>query len=698
MEYGDVVPYGLNTDGVWELAGMNKCLRINSYVAPSIGFKPHYDAAFCESDTVKSALSCIIYLNNQNCDAPHGSYYQLPIFEGGGTVFYDKMKKIDIGGLTVNEELKINGGLDSYDHIVVKPQTGKCIIFKQDLLHSALKVAKGIKYILRADVVYKKIRINKSLTIFDDCRYQKCVNYFKEAQYKELNEELIQSNELYERNISVRKTENNLYNDVWLYIFNFVEVCDKIQIMRVDKKMHALIISSKSIFWNDLYHASNRNMIDEYIINYNTQCEYNNNHTNLPFFVPRHIYRKGITNVFKYDEQYYKLFNENREAMLRVCVIFTIFLAGSTGINNTIFLAKYDPKTKSILKCNVLWLLLCAYYELSCYGSFYIVSNTESTFDSYDQEYNKDNLNEYTDDLRDVSGVLHYEREYDEPTHDTYGRIMVAKNKEIKYYAHRREKNYKSDGDNTEIKCDDGLSDSDNDIGDDKKEFLNAVIKPSILKSAKKYEKTPVVEYISRNEYIKKYMSKDKWNAVALVSRDRKSDIWKNSKQYAKECDHNFEFIKLFNNSVIMDDMDNHKNGFQVYNCNDIYEISESCDWGDHCRVHDSSNKTKRLIEHTSIKNNLIFNFATQKINIKICDTHKQYNTIKCYNANISNLQLEPYFHASCQESMQNYKFVKNKSSSFYKNKYIDTIHIKVTKMKNKEIYIETTYSCIASF
>src|SRR5438552_2128104 len=45
--YTGIVPYGLNGSGEWEILKINHCIRINSYDAPSIGFKPHYDSAFC---------------------------------------------------------------------------------------------------------------------------------------------------------------------------------------------------------------------------------------------------------------------------------------------------------------------------------------------------------------------------------------------------------------------------------------------------------------------------------------------------------------------------------------------------------------------------------------------------------------------------------------------------------------------------
>ncbi len=95
-EFEDISPYGLNTGKKWKLLGMNNCVRFNFYESPSNGFKPHYDAALCVNDNIKSALSIVIYLNGHDTQRS-----TLNSMRGGNTIFFDKEKKIDVPGLSL---------------------------------------------------------------------------------------------------------------------------------------------------------------------------------------------------------------------------------------------------------------------------------------------------------------------------------------------------------------------------------------------------------------------------------------------------------------------------------------------------------------------------------------------------------------------------------------------------------------------
>ena len=53
------------------------------------------------------------------------------------------------------------------DHqVVVKPKTGKCVVQDQNILHEGLPTTKGIKYILRTDIIHQKEIIrNKKIKV-----------------------------------------------------------------------------------------------------------------------------------------------------------------------------------------------------------------------------------------------------------------------------------------------------------------------------------------------------------------------------------------------------------------------------------------------------------------------------------------------------------------------------------------------------
>ena len=48
------------------------------------------------------------------------------------------------------------GGETKFNHHSIKPATGKALIFKHELVHEGSKVIKGIKYVLRTDVMYRR--------------------------------------------------------------------------------------------------------------------------------------------------------------------------------------------------------------------------------------------------------------------------------------------------------------------------------------------------------------------------------------------------------------------------------------------------------------------------------------------------------------------------------------------------------------
>ena len=101
----------------WKLQGINERFRFYKYV-PGEYFKWHFDGAYERSPVEVSQLTLMVYLN-EDC-------------EGGETQFAD-----DIRG--------------------VVPETGKLLIFSHPILHQGCEVKSGVKYVLRTDVMYRRI-------------------------------------------------------------------------------------------------------------------------------------------------------------------------------------------------------------------------------------------------------------------------------------------------------------------------------------------------------------------------------------------------------------------------------------------------------------------------------------------------------------------------------------------------------------
>ena len=110
-KFKDKLP--VNIDG-WNLKGLNEQMKVYKY---EVGqrFKMHKDVSFVRNENERSLLTMLIYLNED--------------YRGGETFF-------------------LNGA--------VTPETGKCIVFQQNVMHAGLTVKHGVKYAIRTDVMYER--------------------------------------------------------------------------------------------------------------------------------------------------------------------------------------------------------------------------------------------------------------------------------------------------------------------------------------------------------------------------------------------------------------------------------------------------------------------------------------------------------------------------------------------------------------
>lgn len=97
------------------VCGVNERFRCYRY-QPGMRFAPHADGAFVRNETEQSWYTFMVYLNDG--------------FEGGNTTFI------------VEPEVSI------------QPATGKALFFQHPLVHEGSVVTKGVKYVLRTDVMY----------------------------------------------------------------------------------------------------------------------------------------------------------------------------------------------------------------------------------------------------------------------------------------------------------------------------------------------------------------------------------------------------------------------------------------------------------------------------------------------------------------------------------------------------------------
>jgi prolyl 4-hydroxylase len=101
----------------WKVVGLNERFRFYRY-DPGQRFAPHTDGCFERDTGEQSHFTFLVYLNDG--------------FEGGATAFYE-----------------------SRDSLLVWPQAGKALVFYHRQVHEGMPVARGRKYVLRTDVMYR---------------------------------------------------------------------------------------------------------------------------------------------------------------------------------------------------------------------------------------------------------------------------------------------------------------------------------------------------------------------------------------------------------------------------------------------------------------------------------------------------------------------------------------------------------------
>ena len=125
----------------WRATGLNECFRLAKYY-PGHRFGAHCDANFQRSADEKSYYTVNVYTNDVD-DA-----------DGGKTRFYappqNRAKPM--------RDFKEGENVD----LAVRPESGLAVIFQQppaaELLHDGERLRGGVKYLLRTDVMYERVK------------------------------------------------------------------------------------------------------------------------------------------------------------------------------------------------------------------------------------------------------------------------------------------------------------------------------------------------------------------------------------------------------------------------------------------------------------------------------------------------------------------------------------------------------------
>eukprot|EP00933_Yihiella_yeosuensis_P019106 TRINITY_DN15505_c1_g1_i2.p1 TRINITY_DN15505_c1_g1~~TRINITY_DN15505_c1_g1_i2.p1 ORF type:complete len:348 (-),score=55.52 TRINITY_DN15505_c1_g1_i2:40-1083(-) len=126
---------GYGSEGVWQPTKLNDRLRFCRY-NPGGFFRAHCDAPYKKSEEEQSFFTCMFYLDGG--------------FQGGATRFL----KIDS---SLTQENYLKPASENQVLATVNPEAGQCILFFQPgLLHEGTDLIKGVKHILRTEVMFQR--------------------------------------------------------------------------------------------------------------------------------------------------------------------------------------------------------------------------------------------------------------------------------------------------------------------------------------------------------------------------------------------------------------------------------------------------------------------------------------------------------------------------------------------------------------
>lgn len=306
------VPTGFLSEGRWVPLKVNPCFRISRYI-PGNKFLPHFDAPYCQSSTIKSGMSLVIYLNDD--------------FTGGQTLCYNHEYTRSMAGLSVDEIMRIT----DMKPVAISPTQGSVVMFPHSLLHSAESLTEGTKFVIRTDLVFQQVE--QYSPYFIRREFGLAVGYHMQAQQCDLRN--IDSTELYERSHTFRLFSSlsfhnwiDLGKDVWLMIVKYLHITDSYILSLVNRWLH---------MFKPTYIPSQ-----------------------LSVNAAKHDYYDPRYPRFMYDQITYE---GNVEGYLRLTVMQT--LVNYETLSRKRYIAEYNPRTGRLIQCDLAYL-----YDMALTGGY----------------------------------------------------------------------------------------------------------------------------------------------------------------------------------------------------------------------------------------------------------------------------------------------------------------------------------------
>eukprot|EP01124_Arcella_intermedia_P026971 TRINITY_DN5191_c0_g2_i1.p1 TRINITY_DN5191_c0_g2~~TRINITY_DN5191_c0_g2_i1.p1 ORF type:complete len:708 (-),score=150.63 TRINITY_DN5191_c0_g2_i1:30-2153(-) len=222
-------PFGFNNEGYWVPVTINEVIKVSKYSLGSY-FSKHIDGNFLLSEDLRSVFTVIIYLNDD--------------FDGGETKLY-------LGGTPEQSNL-------------VRPATGKILIFNHDLPHESERLTKGTKYIIRTEILFQRTDYGYCVNpaaFMSDPKYQQVLALFKESEKLEAEGDTESALSKYLEGLSIQSSistycDANLLSiqfpyEIWMKILDTFSLIERVRLMCVSKGFYDLI--RNPLYWKTIY-------------------------------------------------------------------------------------------------------------------------------------------------------------------------------------------------------------------------------------------------------------------------------------------------------------------------------------------------------------------------------------------------------------------------------------------------------------
>eukprot|EP00756_Hemistasia_phaeocysticola_P035592 Hpha_TRINITY_DN16595_c0_g2::TRINITY_DN16595_c0_g2_i1::g.132686::m.132686 len=135
-------------EAVWRAVGLNECFRLAKYYEGH-RFGAHCDARFERTDDEKSFFTVNVYTNSVKPE------------NGGRTRFYLNKKRENRDRQARRKGTGREEPTDEDFDLQLQPEAGTACLFQhgpgQELLHDGERLRGGVKYLLRSDVMYRRM-------------------------------------------------------------------------------------------------------------------------------------------------------------------------------------------------------------------------------------------------------------------------------------------------------------------------------------------------------------------------------------------------------------------------------------------------------------------------------------------------------------------------------------------------------------